>query len=109
MRLVITKHNRPTRQTWSILYRLALLQLSMTIATLGITYALRRPESVYRQRKVTGEEIMATKAEIRASAKSLCFQACTDCTSADECDPDENWIEEARAALETNEIKSKSK
>jgi len=33
----------------------------------------------------------------------------TDCTSADECDPDENWIEEARAALETNEIKSKSK
>jgi hypothetical protein len=81
----------------------------MTIATLGITYALRRPESVYRQRKVTGEEIMATKAEIRASAKSLCFRACTDCTSADECDPDENWIEEARAALETNEIKSKSK
>jgi hypothetical protein len=52
---------------------------------------------------------MATKAEIRVSAKSLCFRACTDCTSADECDPDENWIEEARAALETNEIKSKSK
>jgi hypothetical protein len=51
MRLVITKHNRPARQTWSILYRLALLQLSMTIATLGITYALRRPESVYCQRK----------------------------------------------------------
>jgi hypothetical protein len=59
--------------------------------------------------QVTGEEIMATKAEIRVSAKSLCFRACTDCTSADECDPDENWIEEARAALETNEIKSKSK
>ena len=74
-----------------------------------LTYAVRRPESVYRQRKVTGEEIMATKAEISASAKSLCFRACTDCTSADECDPDENWIEEARAALETNEIKSKSK
>lgn len=70
---------------------------------------LAKTREVYCQRKVTGEEIMATKAEIRASAKSLCFQACTDCTSADECDPDENWIEEARAALETNEIKSKSK
>jgi hypothetical protein len=105
MRLVITKHNRPTRQTWSILYRLALLQLSMTIANLR----LAKTREVYCQRKVTGEEIMATKVEIRASAKSLCFQACTDCMSADECDPDENWIEEARAALETNEIKSKSK
>ena len=42
---------------------------------------------------------MATEAEIRASAKSLCFRACTDCTSADECDPDENWIKEALAIL----------
>ena len=42
---------------------------------------------------------MATKAEIRTMAKALCFQACTDCKSADECDPDESWIKEARAAL----------
>jgi hypothetical protein len=43
---------------------------------------------------------MVTKAEIRATARSLCFQACTDCASADECDPDEHWVEEARAALD---------
>jgi hypothetical protein len=45
---------------------------------------------------------MVTKAEIRATARSLCFQACTDCASADECDPDEHWIEEARVALESD-------
>lgn len=50
-----------------------------------------------------------TKAEIRAMAQLLCFQACTGCESADECDPDENWIEEARAALEAKESKRKSK
>ena len=43
---------------------------------------------------------MATKAKIRAVAKALCFRACTDCKSADECDPDKNWIEEALAILE---------
>ncbi len=43
---------------------------------------------------------MATKAKIRATAKALCFRACTDCKSADECDPDKNWIEEALAILE---------
>ena len=43
---------------------------------------------------------MATKAKIRATAKALCFRACTDCKSADECDPDENWIKEALAILE---------
>jgi hypothetical protein len=41
-----------------------------------------------------------TIAELKATAKSLCFRACTDCKSADECNPDELWIEEARAALE---------
>ena len=43
---------------------------------------------------------MATKAKIRAMAKALCFRACADCKSADECDPDKNWIEEALAILE---------
>jgi hypothetical protein len=52
---------------------------------------------------------VTTKVQIRATAKALCFQACTDCKSADECDPDDNWIEEARAVLEPNKIKSKSK
>lgn len=52
---------------------------------------------------------MPTKVQIRATAKALCFRACTDCKSADEGDPDDNWIEEARAALEANRIKSKSK
>ena len=33
-------------------------------------------------------------------SKALCFRACTDCKSADECDPDKNWIEEALAILE---------
>ena len=46
------------------------------------------------------EGFLATKAEIRAAAKALCFRACTDCKSADECDPDENWIEEALVTLE---------
>jgi len=67
----------------------------------------------FRLRNTMGEEILATKAEIRAAAKALCFQACTDCKSADECDldcdPDEAWIKEARVALEANEFKSKSK
>ena len=52
---------------------------------------------------------MTTKVQIRAAAKALCFRACTDCGSADECDPDDNWIEEARATLEANKIKRKSK
>jgi hypothetical protein len=43
---------------------------------------------------------LATKAKIMATAKALCFRACTDCKSADECDPDENWIKEALAILE---------
>jgi hypothetical protein len=47
------------------------------------------------------DESMVTEAEIRATAKRLCFRACTDCESADECDPDDNWLKEARAALET--------
>jgi len=52
---------------------------------------------------------VTTKVQIREAAKALCFRACTDCRSADECDPDDNWIEEARAALAANKIKSKSK
>jgi hypothetical protein len=43
---------------------------------------------------------MVTNAELRATAKSLCFRVCTDCKTADECDPDEHWIGEARVALE---------
>jgi hypothetical protein len=43
---------------------------------------------------------MVTDAELRTTARSLCFRACTDCKSADECDPDKHWIEVARAALE---------
>ena len=39
------------------------------------------------------------KAKVRATAKALCFRACTDCKSEDECDPDENWIKEALAIL----------
>jgi hypothetical protein len=45
---------------------------------------------------------MATKAEVRTTAKVLCFRACTDCKSADECEPDDNWIEEAQAALKAD-------
>lgn len=52
---------------------------------------------------------MTTRVQIRATAQALCFRACTDCKSADECDPDDNWIEEARVALEADKIKSKSK
>ena len=51
-------------------------------------------------RNAIEEGFLATKAEIRAAAKALCFRACTDCKSADECDPDENWIEEALVTLE---------
>ena len=51
-------------------------------------------------RSAIEEGFLATKAEIRAAAKALCFRACTDCKSADECDPDKNWIEEALAILE---------
>ena len=32
-------------------------------------------------------EILGYEAKIRAAAKALCFRACTDCKSADECDP----------------------
>jgi methylphosphotriester-DNA--protein-cysteine methyltransferase len=52
---------------------------------------------------------VTTTVQIRAAAQALCFRACTDCKSADECEPDDNWIEEARAALEVDKIKSKSK
>jgi hypothetical protein len=45
---------------------------------------------------------MVTEAEIWATAKRLCFRACTDCESADECDPDDSWLKEARAALEAD-------
>jgi len=41
---------------------------------------------------------LATKAKTRAAAKAL-----TDCKSADECDPDKNWIEEALTILERPE------
>jgi len=51
-------------------------------------------------RNAMEEGFLARKAEIRAAAKALCFRACTDCKSADECDPDENWIEEALVTLE---------
>jgi hypothetical protein len=52
---------------------------------------------------------VTTKTQIRAKAQALCFRAWMDCESADECDPDEAWIKEARLALDANEIKSKSK
>jgi hypothetical protein len=52
---------------------------------------------------------VATKVELKAAAQELCFRACTDCESADECDPDEAWIEEARVTLAANEIKNTSK
>jgi len=52
---------------------------------------------------------MATKADVTVRAKELCFRACTDCKSANECDPDEAWIEEARVSLEANGIMKKSK
>jgi hypothetical protein len=51
---------------------------------------------------------MATDEEVRAEAKALCFEACTGCKSADECDPDENWMKEARAALEVDGAKQRS-
>jgi hypothetical protein len=56
--------------------------------------------SLFRLRYAIEEGFLATKAKIRAVAKALCFRACTDCKSADECDPDKNWIEEALAILE---------
>ncbi len=55
---------------------------------------------LFRFRNAMEEGYLATKANIRAMAKALCFRACTDCKSADECDPDKNWIEEALAILE---------
>ena len=55
---------------------------------------------LFRLRYAIEEGFLATKAKIRAVAKALCFRACTDCKSADECDPDKNWIEEALAILE---------
>jgi hypothetical protein len=45
---------------------------------------------------------MVTETEIRATAKRLCFRACTDCESADECDPDDNWLKEAWIVLEAD-------
>jgi hypothetical protein len=45
----------------------------------------------------------------QATAKVLPFPARTDCKSADECDPRDNWLKEARATLEVDEIKRKSK
>ena len=59
-------------------------------------------ESASRLCKVMWKEPMVTAAEIRATAKRLCFQACTDCESADECKPDENWLKEARTVLEAD-------
>jgi hypothetical protein len=52
---------------------------------------------------------VTTKTRIRAKAQSLCFLACMDCKSADECDPDDAWLKEARVALDAIEIKSKTK
>ncbi len=60
--------------------------------------AIARPyesRCLFCLRNAIEEGFLATKAEIGAAAKALCFRACTDCKSADECDPDENWIEEA--------------
>jgi hypothetical protein len=74
----------------------------MIIAVLAVTHATRKLLSVCRLRKMMREQTMVTRAEIRATAKSLCFRACTDCKSADECDPDDNWMEEAQAALEVD-------
>jgi hypothetical protein len=51
---------------------------------------------------------MATDEEVRAAAKTLCFEACTDCKSADECDPDDNWIKEARGVVEADAAKQGS-
>jgi hypothetical protein len=76
---------------------------------LAITYALRNPVRACRLHRVMQERSVTTKIQIRATAKALCFRACTDCKSADECDPDDNWMVEARAALEADKIKSKSK
>jgi hypothetical protein len=45
---------------------------------------------------------MVTEAEIRATAKRLCFRACIDCESADECDPADEWLKEARIVLEAD-------
>ena len=60
----------------------------------------RASRCLFHLRNAMEEGFLATKAKIRTVAKALCFRACTDCKSADECDPDENWIEEARATLE---------
>ena len=61
---------------------------------------LHESRCLFCLRNAMEEGFLATKAKIRATAKALCFRACTDCKSADECDPDENWIEEAMATLE---------
>jgi hypothetical protein len=48
----------------------------------------------------------------QATAKVVPFPArtdCKDCKSADECDPRDNCLKEARATLEVDEIKRKSK
>ena len=66
----------------------------------GRSSQLHERRSLFRLRNAMEEGFLATKAKIRAMAKALCFRACTDCKSADECDPDKNWIEEALAILE---------
>jgi hypothetical protein len=64
------------------------------------TAQLYESRCLFCLRSAIEERFLATKAEIRAAAKALCFRASTDCKSADECDPDENWIEEALVTLE---------
>jgi hypothetical protein len=46
---------------------------------------------------------MAMRYDIRMAAQALCFRACTDCKSADECDPDINWLYQAKTILEAKE------
>ena len=74
----------------------------MVVAALTIAQ-LHESRCPFRLRNAMEEGILATKAKIMATARALCFRACTDCKSADECDPDENWIEEALATLERPE------
>ena len=45
----------------------------------------------------------------QATAKVVPFPARTDCKSADECDPGDNWMEGSAGLLEVDEIKRKSK
>jgi hypothetical protein len=70
---------------WSVLYSLA----------------FRLPSTIFHYER-DGKESMVTEAEIRATAKRLCFRACIDCESADECDPADEWLKEARIVLEAD-------